>query len=177
MDSSTRGDFYRVHSPEHGTGWCYCTAWWVETWDGWGDRTDSENRELRKKLFHEGEYDGYLLYVDERPAGWCQCGRRDRLTKLVGQYGLTPDDSVWAITCFAILPEYRGMGLAHRMLTGVITDLEKRGVEQVEAFPKRGADLSAGEVWTGPEAVFRRAGFELDRDHPERPVYRKRLRQ
>ena len=177
MDSSRRDDFYRVHDPAHGTGWCYCVAWWIETWEGWGDRTEAENRNFREELFQKDQYDGYILYVDGQPAGWCQCGRRDRLKKLVSQYDLSPDDNIWAITCFVLLPEYRGKGLTHMMISGVIADLERLGISHVQGFPKREKDLSPGEVWTGPEAVFRKAGFEVERDHPERPVYGRRLRR
>jgi ribosomal protein S18 acetylase RimI-like enzyme len=103
--------------------------------------------------------------------GWCQCGPRDRLEKLVSQYDLSPDNATWAVTCFVILPEYRGRGLSHRMITEVLNDLVKRGVKHVQGFPKRENSLSCAEVWTGPESVFRKAGFEIERDHPERPIY------
>jgi len=134
-----------------------------------------ENRELREELFQKDQYDGYLLYVDDRPAGWCQCGQRDRLKKLVRQYGLAPDERIWAITCLVLLPEYRGKRLAHRMISGVVRDLEEHGISHVQAFPKREKNLSPGEVWTGPEAVFKKAGFEIELDHTERPVYGKRF--
>ncbi len=175
MDSARVNDFYRIHHPDHETGWCYCVAWWVETWEGWGERRDQENRRLRDRLFREGQYDGYLLYIDGVPAGWCQCGPRDRLDKLVIQYGLAPDPDTWAITCFVILPEYRGSGLTHRFLAGVLRDLEMRDVQHVQGFPRRQVKFSAGEAWTGPEAVFKRGGFVVEIDHPERPVYGKRL--
>ncbi len=175
MDSARMNDFYRVHHPVRETGWCYCVAWWVETWEGWGERSDRDNRRLRDRLFREGQYDGYLLYIDGEPAGWCQCGPRDRLGKLVRQYDLAPDPDTWAITCFVVLPEHRGKGFAHRFLAGILRDLERRDVRHVQGFPRRQAQLSAGEAWTGPEAVFEQGGFEIERDHPERPVYGKRL--
>jgi hypothetical protein len=34
-----------------------------------------------------------------------------------------------------------------------------------------GKPLTAGEVWTGPESVFKRAGFRLERDDPKHPIY------
>ena len=82
FDASRREDFFAVHSEINDCGWCSCVAWWVPTWDGWGNRTASENRELRESLCERGEYDGYLLYLDGAPVGWCQVGPRDRLEKL-----------------------------------------------------------------------------------------------
>jgi len=171
LNKSRRADFYRLHNQANGCGWCYCAAWWVPTWEGWGERSGEANRVLRESLFDEGEYDGYLLYMDDAPAGWCQVGRRDRLVKLVRQFELPPDERVWAITCFLIAPGYRGRGLASILLREVLQDLRRKGVRRVEAYPKRGADLEAEDLWTGPERMWQAAGFRVARDHPARPVY------
>lgn len=170
FEESRRVDFFRLHSAEHDAGWCFCAAWWVPTWDGWGARTADQNRAARERLLDRGQYDGYLLYVDDAPAGWCQAGPRDRLPKLVRQFGLAPDATTWAITCFFIAPAQRGQGLARHLLAAVLDDLRDRGVRRVEAFPKRGADLDALDVWNGPEGMFRRAGFQVVQDDPARPV-------
>ena len=175
MDDSKREDFYRVHSQANGANWCYCVAWWVPTWEGWGQRTAGENRALRKSLFQQSQYDGYLLYLDGEPAGWCQCGPRDRLPKLLEQYNLVSDSRIWAITCFLIAPRFKKQGLTHQLLTGVLEDLRRQGVARVQAFPHRAPDLPDEDMWTGPEAVFKSAGFEVERDDPKRPIYSIRL--
>jgi ribosomal protein S18 acetylase RimI-like enzyme len=175
LDASGREDFYRVHSESNCAGWCHCVAWWVRTWDGWGQRTAEQNRALREKLFRQGRYDGYLMYVDGQPAGWCQCGPRDRLPKLVEQFKLNPDPGVWAITCVLISPQFRKQGLANYLLDKVLTDLATRGVPRVQAFPRRGQNLPDEDVWTGPEALFKTAGFTLERDDPRKPIYCKQL--
>ncbi len=170
LDAARRADFHRVHSEEHGCGWCCCIAWWVPTWDGWDQRTGAENRALREDLFDRGEYDGYLLYVDGAPAGWCQAGPRDRLTKLVRQYRLPPDPGAWAVTCFQVLPPFRRRGLAARLLAGVLEDLRARGVARVEAFPKRTPMNDPLDLWTGPEAMFLATGFKPIREEDRGPV-------
>ena len=156
-------------------GWCHCVAWWTPTWGRrWGERTAGENRALRERLFDQGQYDGYLLYVDNRAVGWCQCGPRDRLTKLCRQFRLTSDPEVWAVTCFVIAPLFRKRGLAHYLLGEVLKDLRSKGVRHVQAFPRCGKGMPH-EVWTGPEALFQKAGFQIERDDARRPVYGKRL--
>jgi GNAT superfamily N-acetyltransferase len=175
MDATRREDFYRVHSERHGCGWCNCVAWWVPTWEGWGQRTADQNRALREDLFGRGQYDGYLLYADGQPVGWCQCGPRDRLPKLVQQFRLQPDPKVWAITCLLISPTIRKKGLAAHLLEEVLQDLRAKGVPRVQAFPRRGQNLPDEDVWTGPEALYRQAGFVLERDNPEKPIYCKQL--
>ena len=109
--------------------------------------------------------------MDGAPAGWCQCGPRDRLTKLVDQFDLSPDPQVWAITCFLLAPEYHGQGLALYLLKAVLQDLKRLEVLRVQGYPRRGIDLSAGAVWTGPESLFQQAGFTIERDDPNRPIY------
>jgi len=95
---------------------------------------------------------------------------RDRLEKLVGQFQLAPDPATWAITCFQIAPAHRRQGLASYLLDEALRDLRTRGARRVEAFPKRGAELAADDLWNGPEAMFRTAGFVVVRDDPQRPV-------
>lgn len=170
FDANHRSDFFRLHCAANKAAWCHCVAWWVPTWEGWGDRTAEQNQFLRSELCDRGEYDGYLLYVDCVPAGWCQVGPRDRLEKLARQFRLAPNPEAWAITCFVIAPAYRGRGLAAYLLQQVLRDLRNRGVRKIEAFPKRGQELPVEDLWTGPETMFRSAGFTVVRDDPESPV-------
>ena len=170
FDPARRADFFRLHSAAHEAGWCFCTAWWVPNWEGWGERTADENRALREELLQRDEYDGYLLYVEGEPAGWCQVGPRDRLQKIVRQFDLPPAPATWAITCFLIAPAWRGQGLASELLQAVLADLGTRGARRVEAFPRRGAELDALDLWNGPEGMFLRAGFRVVREDAARPV-------
>jgi GNAT superfamily N-acetyltransferase len=170
LNPATRKDFFKVHCQKQGTGWCYCTAWWVPTWEGFGDRQEAENRDLRERLFAAGHDDGFLLYLEDQPVGWCQVGQRDRLEKLRSQYQLDPDPGIWAITCFTILPSFRGQGLARRLLQGVLVSLQISGIERVQAFPKPGERLDPGEAWRGTEGLFREAGFQALGESAAGPV-------
>lgn len=171
LDEGRVADFWAVHSEGNGLGWCSCTAWWAPDWEAFARATAAENRRCREELFARGHHDGYLLYEDGVPSGWCQCGPRDRLPKLLHQYGLTPDPAMWAMTCFALVPAARGRGLAHRFAARILDDLRCRGVPRVQAFPVRGHDLDEGAVWTGPEALYRGLGFTVEREDPRHPVY------
>ena len=66
--------------------------------------------------------------------------------------------------------DYRRRGIARRLLQGVLAALDAEGVRRVEAFPKRGDDLDAGELWNGPESLLLENGFELLHPDPARPV-------
>ena len=155
-----------------GRGACFCAAWWVPTWEEWGDRTPARNRSLREDLLARGERDGFLLLDAGEAVGWCQAGPRDRLGKLVRQYGLAPDPEAWAVTCFEVAASHRGRGAARLLLDGVIADCRARGVRRIEGFPRCGAALPPGEAWTGPERLFLGAGFRKVGGGPRGPVLR-----
>lgn len=175
LDPSRRPDFFRLHSEANGCEWCQCVAWWVPTWEGWGNCTAEANWALRQSLFDQGQDDGYLLYADGEPVGWCQVGPRDRLAKLVAEHQLIPEPGVWAATCFLIASHSRRRGWARLLLEEILRDLPERGVEILEAFPRRGLGLADEAVWTGPEALLIDLGFALVQERPRRPRYRLRL--
>lgn len=169
FNTDNEADFFDFHARVDGE--CFCTAWWVPTWEAWMETTAQNNRQLRQELLARGEYDGYLLYVDGKVAGWCQVGRRDRLSKLVTQFGLEAENDVGAVTCFQIDPERRGQGLASRLLAGVLDDLHSQGVKRVQAYPKLDPGLPAHQQWTGPHALYQEAGFRMLRKNNTRAVY------
>jgi len=175
LDSDRVPDFYKIHSEENNNDWCYCVAWWTSNWEVWGRRSSRENKERRELLFKRAVYDGYILYADNEPVGWCQCGRRDQFPNLRNQYNFILDPDIWAITCFLLLPAYREIGLAHYFISEILNDLRQKGIGCVQGFPRRGYRLSADNVWTGPEGVFKKAGFKLELDDPLYPIYTLRL--
>lgn len=163
-------DFRRLHSDANGAGWCSCVAWWVPTWDGWGDRSAEQNAALRDELCVRGEFDGLLAYVAGAPVGWCQVGARDRLEKLVAQLELEPSPSTWAVTCFLVAPSHRRRGVAAALLTAAVETARRSGAVRLEGFPRTGGALQDGDEWTGTEALFARAGFALVRSGSPRSV-------
>lgn len=163
-------DFRRLHSEENGAGWCRCVAWWVPTWDGWGERTGEENAALRTTLCEQGEYDGLIAYLRDEPVGWCQIGPRDRLAKLLAQLHLEPSPTTWAVTCFLVAPEHRRRGVAGALLAAAVEAARAAGATRLEGYPRAGAALEDGEAWMGTEALFARAGFTVARPGSPRSV-------
>jgi GNAT superfamily N-acetyltransferase len=175
LNALRRADFYRLHSAEHGADWCFCAAWHIPTWKGWSSWPAARNRQIREVLFARGEFDGYLLYDGDVPVGWCQAHPRDRLIRTRCLFHLPPDPDTWAVTCFFIIPARRRQGLAAHLLNEVLVDLKTRGAKRVEAYPKRLECPEAADLWNGPENLFRRAGFTLFREDPERFILVKEL--
>ena len=175
LSNSLKEDFYQVHSDNGCGGWCFCSAWYIPTWEGFGDRTTEQNKAVREELFARGISDGYIVYVDEVPSGWVRVGLRDDTSKLINQFGLEPDPEMWAITCMALTPKLQGQGLAHEIFRLILDDLRVRGVKRIQAFPKSNMGLSKEEIWTGPISVFEKAGFVVIKPHERRPVLELKL--
>jgi ribosomal protein S18 acetylase RimI-like enzyme len=171
VSPATYRNFWALHGDDACGNWCYCTAWHIETWKGWGQRTKLENKAFREELFASGVRDGYLLLHGNRAIGWCQVTPRDDLPKLTNQFNLPPDETTAAITCLLIHPDHRRSGAATDLLHMVLTDLAARGFRRVEAYPKRNdEEPTDAELWTGPEALYSSLGFDVVQEDPIQPV-------
>lgn len=171
LEPGLEADFLALHSEANAAGWCRCVAWHVPTWEGWGERSADENLALRRELWAKGDHDAYLLRCDGIPVASLQAGVRSRLPKLESGLSLAADAEAWALTCFFVAPAQRGRGHARFLLSEVLSDLRERGVRRVEAYPRCGSGLDDGDAWTGPESLYRSAGFDCLTDGAPRSVF------
>jgi len=80
----------------------------------------------------------------------------------------------WVITCLqvrSVADDRIGVGV--ELLEAVCSDLDRRGITAVEAYPER-----AAEGWLpspGPASVYEAAGFGLSAGDDRFPVYRREL--
>ena len=65
----------------------------------------------------------------------------------------------WCVTCVAIQTNWRGKGLATRLIRNVLRDLKRRGIKTVDAYPLKRAD-SWNQVSVGPVGLWEKCGFE-----------------
>ncbi len=160
LSRDTVSDFRALLSCEP-EGWCWCVAWEVTTWDGWTERTAEANRELRERLWEQGEFHGYIFYLDRAPIGWCRVGPARTWPKLCKDRGIDSESEDYVFTCFGMTPEHRKHGNLHVFLGQVLADLKSRGVRRVVASPKNLEGRQPdGRVWNGPKAVFIKANFK-----------------
>ena len=112
---------------------------------------------------------GYLAYDKETAIGWCNSN--DRLSYYrVGEFDIdaapedcTPYDCpnkgfIKSVVCFEISPEYRGQGIAGKLLDRVCQDALRDGYSFVEAYPEEKTKDNRLS-FTGPYKLFERAGF------------------
>ncbi len=102
-------------------GRCQCQRFKVVGWI-WRDSTLADRTAMLRTQTHCGDPDaattsGLVAYVADEPAGWVAVEPRPAYPKLRGSRVLwsgrhedKDDDSVWAVTCFAVRKGYRGRG-------------------------------------------------------------------
>ena len=179
LSSETFDDFARMHAASECQG-CFCMYWhFAGDNRAWQMAQPHENRAAKEALVREGRTHGLLAYEGDAVVATVQFEPRDALVKLTGRMpyrGLEANAQVWAITCFRVLEAHRKHGAATALLDAAIEHLRVRHAAiAIEAFPRRGEDLRDEEVWTGPESLFAKAGFQVVRDHMQYPVWRREL--
>lgn len=140
-------------------GWasCYCMAHHIDehTGDRWETRTWRDNRAALAYRVERGTTSGQLAYVDGELAGWCNAS----MLHAYPEYGRRASDgTVGGIACFIVAPEFRGHGLAPRLLTAAVARFRRLGARAVDAFPNPDP-TSAAAAYKGTVAMFKAAGF------------------
>ncbi|ONI67816.1 GNAT family N-acetyltransferase [Kribbella sp. ALI-6-A] len=135
--------------------------------------TELEKEAWLSQLLLDWGSAGFLLYVDDQPAGYVIYGPAANLPRIQAfpTAPVSPDAVVMATG--RILPRYLGMGLGKVLVQGVAKDVLKRGFRAVEAFGDSRWD-GPGCVW--PTDFLRAVGFGVVREHPRHPRLRLDLR-
>ena len=149
-------------------GGCWCQSWRIPKGGKLWDETKGDKaHRMMRKLFTGGQISGLLAYDGARPVAWCSFGPRAVFprTERIKAYQRDDIEGIWSVNCFFIDRRYRGQGLARLMLAAALKFMKKRKVKMVEGYPvtltKDGNQLPAAFAYTGPLAVFEKAGFEI----------------
>ena len=137
---------------------------------------DSEERAWRLRVQSAADHpesevtSGLVAYLDGEPVGWCAVEPRTAYKRLpkrrvvLKERGEDPaDDSVWALTCFAVRAGYRGQGITYPLARAAVEFARDRGARAIEGYPmdpEPGQDITWGETHVGTRSVFAAAGFE-----------------
>ena len=124
---------------------------------------------------------GLVAYLEGEPVGWCAVEPRTAYVRL----GTSPwkdraedktDNSVWAVTCFAIRRDFRRRGISRALARAAVDFARERGARVLEGYPmipEPGKDVPWGELHVGHRNIFAAAGFaEISRPTLRRAVMR-----
>jgi GNAT superfamily N-acetyltransferase len=169
-------------------GHCQCQRFKIVGWI-WRDSTLDQRTAMLRAQTGCGNPDaatsGLVAYVNGEPAGWVAVEPRTAYPKLCNSRIQTPwrgrdedktDESVWAVTCFAVRKGYRGRGLTYHLARATVNFARDRGARALEAYSMithAGKEITWGELHVGARQVFEEAGFaEVSHPSPRRVVMR-----
>ena len=179
-------DKWLRYDQNQGWGGCYCTFYddvREEDEINAGKDKRGDNREARRKTIQEGRASGLLAYAGGRVVGWCNVAEKSRYANPRHILKVSePGEKVGAITCFLVLAEFRGQGLAKRMLASACNLVKSWELPVAEAYP-RNPELpfdpkeipGANVNFRGSLRMFTDAGFEVHRKLERFSLVRKNL--
>lgn len=123
----------------HAEHWhfCYCQYYHINcSTAAWRQRTAEQNRLQAEENIKSGLMRGLVAMDGEQMVGWLNVND-------VNQYALLKDDEELhqfpgrsaMVVCFVIHPDYRGKGLASRMLAEAVEESRKQGFDRIIGRP------------------------------------------
>lgn len=164
---------------------CHCQYWSFS-----GDHRDWQLRlanepEKNARALEEGleaSVRGVVAVLNEAIIGWSRLAPPTDLGRLYegrlykGLPCFQGDrTSVMAVGCVLVEARHRRRGVGRALLTAQVDYARSLGARALEAFPRGAVDVSDGEQWMGPLAVYVELGFERIHDFAPYPVLRKQL--
>jgi len=154
---------------------CYCLSYHLDAMPGdFDERPAAQNRADKAELIRRSEATGVLAYAGDDVVGWCHAAPRATLKLLdsVPEFASDDPEHTGAIVCYVIAPQYRGQGLARKLLDAACGMLRDLGMRSVEAYPPKDA-ASDARSYHGRLSMYLDAGFEQVRDAKRYLVVRK----
>ena len=129
---------------------CYC-VWhhWTEKHEYERSQLPIEERPFCKRNYaieriKHGKLHGFVACCDNEIIGFCNADLKDNYFRFSKEnnpdswIGIKNNDKVLAIVCFTIAPNYRGKGIAKKMLNYACRFAKNNGYHYVESYPSEG---------------------------------------
>jgi GNAT superfamily N-acetyltransferase len=183
------------------SGRCYCQRFKTRGWF-WDAATDEQRRESLRAQANCGDRSdtamttGLVAYLNasgenapghsgaREPVGYVAVEPRTEYPRLLGLPTVwkgrpaqdKQDDSVWAVTCFAVRRGYRKRGITYALAAATVGYARENGARAIESYAmitQPGKEITWGELHVGARQVFAEAGFtEVSRPSVRRVVMR-----
>lgn len=139
---------------------CFCRYYYLScTQQEWICRTLEENRAEALREIEAGNMRGYLAFDGETCIGWCNANdvkNLPRLAEYAAEFGL--NSRVGCTICYVVHPDYRGKGVARKLLARAISDFRAAGYDAMLALPFE-SEAAPQKRYRGTRAMYEQAGF------------------
>ena len=138
--------------------------------------TKEETRKSSIGLIESGKLNGFLAYINKKPAGWCKADLKENFVSLpFTEENLSPEEGkIASVACFLIAPSYRRKGIARKLLSYAISYFKDQNFHIIEAYPKKGQHSDA-HSYHGPLSLYESEGFTLYKEVKDFDIVRKIL--
>ena len=141
---------------------CWCLSHRVDSKTN-QSLTGRERADYVRRLCRRKVAPGVLAYDGDDVAGWAGVAPRAGLPVARSTRIKAVDDlPVWSIFCVRVRPGFRGRGISHALVAGVVDRAREHGAPAVEAIPvdNRGDKVDLTMAFVGTRKLFEDAGFE-----------------
>ena len=143
-------------------GGCFCAVWtaYAPDWESRCSDKSAPNFFSTADRVKAGHHAGYMVYDDDKLAAWTGSGPKTCFPLLQSKLGSRASPFVaqtWSIGCVAVKTEFRGKGLADKIIDAVVDLAQENNASQIEAYPVR--PFHEPRVYRGTEGLYRRHGF------------------
>lgn len=129
---------------------CYCV------WHHWTEKHEYERsllpieerpfckRNYAVELIEQGKLHGFAAFDDDKIIGFCNADLKDYYFRFSKEnnpdswLGIDNADKVFAIVCFTIAPDYRGKGIAKKILKYACDYAQDNRYNYIESYPSDG---------------------------------------
>lgn len=163
-----------IHKENPDWSKCYCNDYHflgdVETC------THETSRSMIIDRINKNELQGYLVFENDKPIGWCNTNSRLNYQRLLRDYDLidNPKDNVCSVVCFLIHPDYRRQGITQKIIDKIIVDYTTTNYDYIESYPRKGESNASN--FKGPIELYKRNGFKVHKEYDGYYVMRKKLK-
>ncbi len=159
---------------------CWC-MWWKQNTKEYAEGRGENNRKAMMQAVLNGEQLGLLAFSPQgEVCGWLAFAPRSNYPRLLKSRTLKPIDEqeVWSLTCFFIHRNFRGMGIAGRLVNACIAFAEQHQIPLLEAYPTLVEEgrVSSASIFSGVPQVFEKNGFEVVGQGGKRLIMRRKLK-
>lgn len=164
LDAARWNDFEELFGEKGACGGCWCMSWRLKK-SQFESQKGSGNKNAMKDLVDKNEMIGVLVYIGEKPIGWCAVAPRDKYIRLENSkvFKRIDDEPVYSITCLYISKTNRRQGISTELIKAAINYCKLNDAEIVEAYPVVPYDEKVPDafLWTGIPSSFLEAGFKI----------------